>query len=86
MRRETSRVSFLMCPFCVRHLLTGSATPFSPSALVEAGAVEVSATGDRVEPENGGRKAMAECFALLRKMLVGHWRKRNVSSSLASAR
>ena len=26
MRRETSRVSFLMCPFCVRHLLTRSTT------------------------------------------------------------
>jgi hypothetical protein len=23
MRRETSRVSFLMCPFCVRALLPG---------------------------------------------------------------
>ena len=26
MRRETSRVSFLMCPFCVRALLTTSTT------------------------------------------------------------
>jgi hypothetical protein len=26
MRRETSRVSFLMCPFCVRALLTSPAT------------------------------------------------------------
>jgi hypothetical protein len=29
MRRETSRVSFLMCPFCVRLLLTRSATRLS---------------------------------------------------------
>jgi hypothetical protein len=27
MRRETSRVSFLMCPFCVRALLPSGATP-----------------------------------------------------------
>jgi hypothetical protein len=27
MRRETSRVSFLMCPFCVRSLLTEQKTP-----------------------------------------------------------
>jgi hypothetical protein len=26
MRRETSRVSFLMCPFCVRVLLTSATT------------------------------------------------------------
>jgi hypothetical protein len=26
MRRETSRVSFLMCPFCVRAALSGEAT------------------------------------------------------------
>jgi hypothetical protein len=26
MRRETSRVSFLMCPFCVRELLTSPTT------------------------------------------------------------
>jgi hypothetical protein len=26
MRRETSRVSFLMCPFCVRHVLPNQAT------------------------------------------------------------
>jgi hypothetical protein len=29
MCRETSRVSFLMCPFCVRPLLTHSATAMS---------------------------------------------------------
>jgi hypothetical protein len=26
MRRETSRVSFLMCPFCVRHAYSNKAT------------------------------------------------------------
>jgi hypothetical protein len=26
MHREASRVTFLMCPFCVRELLTGSTT------------------------------------------------------------
>jgi hypothetical protein len=34
MRRETSRVSFLMCPFCVRALLT-SPTTGPPTAKME---------------------------------------------------
>jgi hypothetical protein len=27
MRRETSRVSFVMCPFCVRAMMPSQATP-----------------------------------------------------------
>jgi hypothetical protein len=32
MRRETSRVSFLMCPFCVRYSLTAKTTTPRPAA------------------------------------------------------
>ncbi|MGH3084398.1 MAG: hypothetical protein ACRDNP_10145, partial [Gaiellaceae bacterium] len=33
MRRETSRVSFLMCPFCVRALLTIRTTISAPALM-----------------------------------------------------
>ena len=37
MRRETLRVSFLMCPFCVRALMPGEATRLSTRFMRRAG-------------------------------------------------
>jgi hypothetical protein len=34
MRRETSRVSFLMCPFCVREASSDEATQLRPRSLL----------------------------------------------------
>jgi hypothetical protein len=36
MRRETSRVSFLLCPFCVRGLVPGKATRLRHRAFEDA--------------------------------------------------
>jgi hypothetical protein len=39
MRRETSRVSFLMCPFCVRDSLLTRATPTCRALVAQMGFV-----------------------------------------------
>ena len=62
MRRETSRVSFLMCPFCVRELLTKSTMQSARSMrrsfpiLGLSGTEQCSASSDRQ-----GEVAAAEC-------------------------